>query len=47
MEKVGFKPDDPLFANVKAAYDAVFDLSVDVQYRSCSRGVGKPPFKEN
>src|SRR5262249_8197849 len=37
MEKVGFKPDDPLFVKVKAAYDAVFDLSIELhwRYKSC------------
>jgi hypothetical protein len=29
MEKVGFKPDDPLLVKVKVANDAVFDLSID------------------
>jgi hypothetical protein len=33
MERVGFKPDDPLFVKVKAAYDAVFNLSTDLHYR--------------
>jgi hypothetical protein len=29
-EKVGFKPDDPLHAKVKAADNPVFDLSIDL-----------------
>ena len=45
MERVRFKPDDPLFVKVKAAYDAVFDLSIDLHYRGCSGGVGLSPRK--
>jgi len=47
MEKVGFKPDDPLYVKVKAAYDAVFDLSIDLHYRGCSNGVGLSPKKRD
>jgi hypothetical protein len=46
MVKVGFLPSDPLYAKVKAAYDAVFDLTVDLHYRGCSSGVGMPPKKK-
>jgi hypothetical protein len=45
MEKVGFLPSDPLFVKVKGAYDAVFDLSIDLHYRGCSGGVGLSPRK--
>jgi hypothetical protein len=45
IERVGFKSDDPLFVKVKAAYDAVFDLSIDLRYRGCSGGVGLSPLK--
>ena len=45
MEKVGFKPDDPVFVKVKAAYDAVFDLTIDLHYLSCASGVGRSPKK--
>jgi hypothetical protein len=43
MVKVGFLPDDPLYQKVKAAYDAVFDLSIDLHYRGCTGGVGRLP----
>jgi hypothetical protein len=33
MEKIGFEPDDPLLVKVNAVYDAVFDLSIDLNYR--------------
>jgi hypothetical protein len=45
MENVGFLPSDPLYLKVKAAYDAVFDLSIDFHYLSCSSGVGRSPKK--
>jgi hypothetical protein len=45
MVKVGFLPSDPLYLKVKAAYDAVFDLSIDLHYRGCSGGVGRSPTK--
>jgi hypothetical protein len=45
MEKVGSLPSDQLFVKVKAAYDAVFDLSIDLHYRGCSGGVGLSPRK--
>lgn len=46
MEKVGFKRDDPLFVKVRAAYDAVFDLAIDLHSRGCSSGVGLPSKNE-
>ena len=46
MVQVGFLPADPLFVKVKAAYDAVFDLFIDLHYRGCSSGVGHSPKKQ-
>ena len=43
MNRVGFKPNDPLIVKVKAAYDALFDLSIDLHYRSCGSGVWMAP----
>ena len=40
MEKAGFPPNDPLFALVNQAYDAVHHLSVDVHYRACGVEIG-------
>ena len=45
MERVGFRPNDELYLKVKAAYDAVFELSIDLHYRGCSSGVGRSPKK--
>jgi len=45
MEKVGFKPCEPLFRDVCEAYDAVHKLSVTLHYLSCSTGVGLSPKK--
>jgi len=45
MDKVGFLHSDPLYLKVKVAYDAVFDLSIDLHYRGCSGGVGLSPRK--
>ena len=45
MEKVGFKPDDPLLVKVKVANDAIFDLSIDLHYHGCRSGVGRLPNK--
>lgn len=46
MEKKGFLPNDELYLKVKAAYDAVFELSIDLHYRGCSGGVVLSPKKE-
>jgi hypothetical protein len=42
MEKTGFKPDDPVYRLVCQAYDAMHRLSIDLHYRSCKSGVGRP-----
>ena len=42
MEKVGFLPDDPVFLLVAKAQDAVQHLMVELHYRSCRSGVGRP-----
>jgi hypothetical protein len=42
MEKAGFKPDDPVYQMVFKAYDAMHRLSVELHYRSCKSGVGRP-----
>jgi len=42
MEKVGFLPDDPVFLLVAKAQDAVQHLRVELHYRSCRSGVGRP-----
>jgi hypothetical protein len=42
MEKAGFKPDDPVYQLVFKAYDAMHRLSVELHYRSCKSGVGRP-----
>jgi hypothetical protein len=47
MEEAGLRPSDPLFVKLKAAYDAVFDLSIDLHYRGCSSGVGLPQINRN
>jgi hypothetical protein len=42
MEKAGFRPDDPVYEMVYKAYDAMHRLSVELHYRSCKSGVGRP-----
>jgi len=42
LEKVGFLPSDPLYVRVRLAYDAMHSLCMDLHYRSCKSGVGKP-----
>ena len=42
MEKVGFLPTDPLYVGVRLEYDAMHSLCMDLHYRSCQSGVGKP-----
>jgi hypothetical protein len=44
--EIVFPPNDPLYLKVKAAYDSVFDLSIDLHYRGCAGGVGQLPKKE-
>ena len=41
-ETPGFPADDPLFLRVCKAYDATDALCMDLHYRSCASGVGKP-----
>ena len=38
-----FDPKDPLYLHVCAAYDALHTLSVDLHYRACGGGTGRPP----
>ena len=45
MEKVGFLPTDPLYVQVRLAYDSMHSLCMDLHYRSCKSGVGKPTEK--
>jgi hypothetical protein len=42
MEKRGFPPSDRLYQHTKKAYDAVCSLCVELHYRSCESGVGRP-----
>jgi hypothetical protein len=37
MEKRGFKPSDPLYQKVAAAYDAVFRLWVELRSKTAGR----------
>ena len=46
MIRVGFVHGDKLFELVKAAREAVFNLSVEVHYLSCQGGVGRLKDKE-
>jgi hypothetical protein len=41
MEKRGFPPDDKLLQLTAKAWDAVYALSVEVDYLSCTSGVGR------
>ena len=41
MEKRGFPPDDPLYLEVCAAYEATYRLGMSMHYLSCD-GVGRP-----
>jgi hypothetical protein len=45
MANVGFKPSDPLFQKVAAAYDAAHRLFIELHYMSCAGGVGRSPTK--
>jgi hypothetical protein len=45
MERRGFSGDDRFFQRAKAAYDAMYSLSIDLHYRSIPCGVGEPPKK--
>jgi hypothetical protein len=47
MEKTGFLPNDRLYQMVCKAYDAMHRLSVDLHYRSCKSGVGRPSRDES
>jgi hypothetical protein len=42
MGKVGFLPGDPLYQLVRKAEDALHRLSVELHYRSCGSGTGRP-----
>jgi hypothetical protein len=44
MNKVGFRPSDPLLKRVCQAYDSLHALFIDLHYLSCS-GAGNPPRK--
>jgi hypothetical protein len=44
MQRVGLDVRDPaLFGLVTAALDTMHRLSVELHYRSCASGVGRPP----
>jgi len=45
VERRGFPPDDKLFKLATEAYDKMYHLSIDLQYRSTQSGVGYPPMK--
>lgn len=40
LERRGFPIDDPLYLKVKASYEALHQLNVELHYMSCSSGVG-------
>jgi hypothetical protein len=42
MEKAGFKPKVPVYQMVCTASDAMHRLSVELHYRSCKSGLGRP-----
>jgi hypothetical protein len=42
MQKVGFLPGDPLYVLVRDAENKLHHLSVELHYRSCAGGVGRP-----
>jgi hypothetical protein len=42
MEKARFRQDDQVYQMVCKAYDAMHRLSVELHYRSCKGGVGRP-----
>lgn len=42
MERVGFLYHDPLCVMTKGAYDSRFSLRIELHYRSCNSGVGRP-----
>jgi hypothetical protein len=46
LAKVGFPPDDELYQLAKKAHDAVHSLRVEMHYRSCKSGVGRPEKSE-
>lgn len=42
MEQRGFPPQDPLYQLVGRAYEAMHHLYIELHYRSCDGGVGRP-----
>jgi hypothetical protein len=46
MEKVGFLPDDPLLKLVRQAQASLHALFIEMHYRSCEGGVGRPRNKD-
>ena len=42
MEQRGFPPRDPLYQLVERAYMALHHLFIELHYRSCDGGVGRP-----
>lgn len=44
MERMGWKPDDPLYVAAWQSYYALHDLHVHARYASCTPGTGgRPP----
>jgi hypothetical protein len=35
MQAVGIPHDDPLYLKITTAYDAIFNLSIELHYRAC------------
>ena len=45
MERRGFRPDDPIYRLVVTLHDTMQALRMQLHYRSCESGVGRPPTK--
>jgi hypothetical protein len=43
MEERGFPPQAPLYQLVTRAFEALHHLHIELHYRSCDGGVGRPP----
>jgi hypothetical protein len=43
MERTGFPPNDDLYRQTVAAYDAAQSLTMTLHYLSCKSGVGRAP----
>jgi hypothetical protein len=42
MEQRGFPAQDPLYLLVTRAFEVLHHLCIELHYRSCDRGVGRP-----